>query len=584
MKTPQLNSNTRIAGTLFLLLLIPLFGWSHPVCNKVHVAGGERIVVHTDREAYIPGETVWFRLYCLEEDPSGSFSHRSRLAYVELIDPHGHVITRRKILLEQGRGAGSLKIPEDLSSGIYSLFHYTYGMKSRAEADKISSNLLIYNPEKETRLAASPDSSPSQRKRLSPAEDASLISLHGLNKRYDHRARVSVQLTGSAKNKGMQTHVSVSVSKVNKPGGGAHLFDQLNAIAAGEIVNGGQPHTCWEQRGILLGGSVCDQQGQPLERQPIVLSFPDTVARVQLTKSDEQGRFQFFIYPDEPVKDLVLSVLNHTGKAVFELDDKYLNEYPADPPHFFSHADKGLEQHLRALYLTRRIMKHYRQSTSGEDRTLPERPQWLDYPFYGQPDERVRFANYQRLDSVTEYFYEIVRSVQTTHEGLRIVDRNNRLLEGQPLYLIDGAIFENYRWMTRLLPNQCKSIEVIRSPFLLQDTLFQGVVALYTQSGDLPLGKMPDQSTRVNYRMYHPSKQFAGTHELPEHLPYFRNTLFWKPELTISGNQPVDIDFFTPDNRGWYKLEVFGFSSGGEPQLKRKYFFVGENQHPRNDS
>lgn len=582
----------------FLLLGFYLMVVASPLNAQDDASQREMVYIHTDRSAYIPGENIWFQLYCMNQR-NGTFSHRSRLAYIELINPQGLVIARKKILLAQGMGAGQLEIPGDLPSGIYTIFHYTHGMKSMALPGQMSSRLLIYNPEKsdgwaenrtDDTLRGDPwqDDKPGKKAFCEDSISRRAIHIEGLKKSYGHREKIALQLTGSGFSPGHKAHISLAVSRVSGPGKGLHLNSKQGHLTGrpsdAEVndpdktasnLTGGSPF-CQEQSGILVSGSVTDQQGRPLKRRRVVISFPDTAARLQLTHSDDAGRFRFFIHPDAPARDIVLSVLNHPGKAVFELKDKYLNQYPVDQRCDLPAPEKEIRGYLKDLYLTRRIIKNYGQKISGGYARADERPHWLGHHFYGQADEVVHFDDYQKLDSINEYFYEVVRSVQTTREGIRLIDNNNQLLKGDPAYLIDGVFYEKYRWMARLLPSQCKSLEVIYRPFLIQDTLFQGLVGLYTQSGDLPFEQMPAQSTRLNYRLYHLSRRFAPDDELQDHLPYFRNTLFWKPGLTAAGDQSIEVEVYAPDNRGWYEVEVFGFTIEGQPLLQRHYFYVGD--------
>ncbi len=582
----------------FLLFVFYLMVAASSINAQDDAPRREVVHIHTDRPAYIPGENIWFQLYCMNQR-DGTFSHRSRLAYIELINPRGLVITRKKILLNQGIGAGQLEIPGDLPSGIYSIFHYTHGMKSKALPGQMSSRLLIYNPEKSDEWAENgPDDTlkgdpwqgdkPGRKAFFEDSICRRAIHIEGLKKSYGHREKIALQLTGSGFSPEHNAHMSLVVSRASGPGKGLHLNSKV-APMTGQSVGGEVnepdktasnhtegPHFCQEQNGILVSGSVTDQQGQPLRGRRVVISFPDTVARLQLTHSDDGGRFRFFIHPDAPARDVVLSVLNHPGKAVFELKDKYLNEYPVDQRHGLPVLKKEIRGYLKDLYLTRRIIKNYNQEITSGYSKADERPHWLDHHFYGQADEVVHFDDYQKLDSINEYFYEVVRSVQTTREGIRLINNNNQFLKGDPAYLIDGVFYEHYHWMKRLLPSQCKSLEVIYTPFLIQDTLFQGVVGLYTQSGDLPFEQMPGQSTRLNYRLYHPSNRFAPDSELQDHLPYYRNTLLWKPGLTVSGDQSIEVEVYAPDNNGWYEVEVFGFTTEGHPLLKRHYFYVGD--------
>lgn len=89
----------------------------------------EKIFVHTDKEFYLAGEIMWFRLFYVE----GS-THRpldlSKVAYVELIGRDNKPAMQAKIPLKPGHGDGSFFLPVSIPTGAYTLRAYTNWMKN----------------------------------------------------------------------------------------------------------------------------------------------------------------------------------------------------------------------------------------------------------------------------------------------------------------------------------------------------------------------------------------------------------------------------------------------------------------------
>ena len=89
----------------------------------------EKIYVHTDREFYVCGEIIWFKIYCVE-----AVDHKpsdvSKVAYVEVIDEARDAVLQAKIELIKGIGSGSLFIPASLNAGKYVIRSYTNWMKN----------------------------------------------------------------------------------------------------------------------------------------------------------------------------------------------------------------------------------------------------------------------------------------------------------------------------------------------------------------------------------------------------------------------------------------------------------------------
>ena len=91
-----------------------------------------KIYLHTDREIYFQGDSLWFKAYYLDGRTQqlipGEFS-----LYTDLIDTAGHSITSQVLLLENGRSSGKLEIPDSISTGTYLLRAYTDLQESLGE-------------------------------------------------------------------------------------------------------------------------------------------------------------------------------------------------------------------------------------------------------------------------------------------------------------------------------------------------------------------------------------------------------------------------------------------------------------------
>ena len=105
----------------------------------------EKIFVHTDKEDYMSGEIIWFKLYYVD-----GFHHKplslSKLAYVTLVDQEGKRVLDGKISLKPGERSGSFLLPLSLSSGTYRMQAYTNWMKNEGEKLFFEKNITIINP------------------------------------------------------------------------------------------------------------------------------------------------------------------------------------------------------------------------------------------------------------------------------------------------------------------------------------------------------------------------------------------------------------------------------------------------------
>lgn len=89
----------------------------------------EKVYLHTDRNTYSSGESIWYKAY-LVSGVDHIPSHLSQTIYVELLGPNGVAILKSKLYAEAGSASGDFKIPPYLETGNYVLRAYTQWMKN----------------------------------------------------------------------------------------------------------------------------------------------------------------------------------------------------------------------------------------------------------------------------------------------------------------------------------------------------------------------------------------------------------------------------------------------------------------------
>lgn len=89
----------------------------------------EKLFIHTDRSSYIAGETLWFKIYCVNA-ANNQLLDLSKVAYAEVLNKDQQPVLQAKISLKNGTGSGSLELPATLPSGNYIFRAYTNWMKN----------------------------------------------------------------------------------------------------------------------------------------------------------------------------------------------------------------------------------------------------------------------------------------------------------------------------------------------------------------------------------------------------------------------------------------------------------------------
>ncbi|MFL5788536.1 MAG: hypothetical protein ACJ748_10825, partial [Flavisolibacter sp.] len=104
----------------------------------------EKVYVHTDKEFYLTGETIWFKIYnidALQNKPATT----NKVAYVELFDRENKIVLHCKITLDNGSGNGSFALSSSVPSGTYLIRAYTSWMKNFPAQFYFQKELTIIN-------------------------------------------------------------------------------------------------------------------------------------------------------------------------------------------------------------------------------------------------------------------------------------------------------------------------------------------------------------------------------------------------------------------------------------------------------
>ncbi|HMF72929.1 MAG TPA: hypothetical protein VK616_15730, partial [Flavitalea sp.] len=113
----------------------------------------EKLFVHTDKEFYLAGEIVWYKIYYMD-----GAVHRpldmSKLAYVEILDNNNKPVMQGKNALKNSSGKGSFYLPSSINSGNFKLRAYTNWMKNFDAGYYFEKNISIINSLKPLNLPA----------------------------------------------------------------------------------------------------------------------------------------------------------------------------------------------------------------------------------------------------------------------------------------------------------------------------------------------------------------------------------------------------------------------------------------------
>lgn len=80
----------------------------------------EKVYLHTDQQAYEPGDMIWFRAYLTDDYNRPKYGLENKLR-VQLLDPQGEILVELKINVLPDELANCIPIPNGAEEGIYTL-------------------------------------------------------------------------------------------------------------------------------------------------------------------------------------------------------------------------------------------------------------------------------------------------------------------------------------------------------------------------------------------------------------------------------------------------------------------------------
>ncbi len=150
----QVLFNLIAAFSLSLLLLFPVslksqtdFAdvLSKKLTEYARLYPREEIYVHTDRQEYIAGEDIWFRIYVFDRQTVKLLSGMG-IVYFEVLNPLNRPVVQKRLGISGGVGPGQITLPDTLSSGNYTIRAYTNWMKNFMPDNCFSKSIIVLNP------------------------------------------------------------------------------------------------------------------------------------------------------------------------------------------------------------------------------------------------------------------------------------------------------------------------------------------------------------------------------------------------------------------------------------------------------
>ncbi|MDN5200294.1 hypothetical protein QQ008_02955 [Fulvivirgaceae bacterium BMA10] len=212
-------------------------------------------------------------------------------------------------------------------------------------------------------------------------------------------------------------------------------------------------------------------------------------------------------------------------------------------------------------------------------------------PFYGSEDFSYQLDDYTRFTTMDDLFVEYIRYIKRKRKqgerNLYVWDfyanlnspANSIFFDDPALVMIDGIPVEELDFIFDFDPLKVEKIDIVARRFLARRQQFSGIVNFITYNGDF--GDQPLPAGIVK-KLYHgleqPREFYAPKYDKNEkskaRLPDYRKVLHWKPNIQLNNTEASEIEFYTSDDHGTYRIEVNGISENGDPLYGKTEFTV----------
>jgi hypothetical protein len=326
-----------------------------------------------------------------------------------------------------------------------------------------------------------------------------------------------------------------------------------------------------EYDGHLVFGKVLDSgDNKPASGIETYLAPLDFPAKLYVSTSDANGNILFELKHYTGPKEITLQANQLRDSTYkFELLSPFSKQvsYTAVSPFFF---DKTRDKEL----LTRSM--NMQTGNSFVPRAFVEKKAVLtdSLAFFGLPDEKYFLDDFTRFPTMEEVLREYVRGVMVRRRNksfhFRMIDRliPNTFYRTDPLVLLDGIPIFNIDKFMEIDPLKIKKVELMSSRYLLGITQFTGIVSFSTYKNDLASFELdpkvlvtPYEGVQAEREFYAP--KYDSQTAISSRMPDFRNLLHWSPNITTDENGRAQIQFFTSDQAGNYKVVVQGITDKG---------------------
>ncbi|MNK92801.1 hypothetical protein D3C87_1129370 [compost metagenome] len=546
----------------------------------------ETIFIHSNTTTFLTGETLYFKLYCLNP-LNNKVSAISKIAYVELIDNEKKSLQKNKIFLDKGIGTGDYFIPTTLKTGNYKVVAYTKWMLNNVNSQKYAIDIFIINPfqtQEPNDNITFDITNPAKSNTAIQATNANTANAKRIDFVFDKesyytREKVSLQLKHLTETieKG---NYSVSIRKTDQ----IPTMQQLTASEFAKKTTENYVNTpnslnyVPEIRSELITGNLTSKNNRDIANKSIALSLPGKEYVLKIVKTNVQGKFAFLLdqFPNFP-------------NAILQVIDENRNDYTVnlDP---FPNFDASSLQFTSKLNLSPELKKDIEERSTAsqiqnayyqikKDSLVTEA---VMNPFFTTIEKSYVLDDYTRFPTLKENIVEVIVELyyRRNNGKYQLHIRNNQKdleMYGPPLVLVDGLLIQDPSDLFDYNMANVSRVSLITEPYVYGPNLYGGLVSFETKNNEFSENYVKKYLKTTEIQRPNPEKVYNNPDYSPgnklQRVPDYRYQLLWKPDIKLDTKEET-LSFYTSDIKGNFEVILEGFTENGQPVYVSKNITV----------
>jgi hypothetical protein len=589
----------------------------------------EKLFLHTDKQIYFTGETIWFKTYLLDAKRHIPKT-LSKIIYVELLNSNNQPITTQILKTYDGLQGSEIYLPDTLKSDYYKLRAYTKWMLNFDWNFIFEKEVLIIQNLKLPQSISVQNEIKSYIKDTSftvlfepsPLKGFDLKLINNTNKKNVNLFIISdgtIQYSKRIDYSSTLTNIEIPENMLLQGFLDIVVFDDsLNLLAESYHYHSNNTKDIFKLKTsqevykprdkITIDIILLNEFGQPIEAD---LSL--SVSSIDSIYDDDNNITNFLnIYSN--LKDYQLSeqMINNNQRTQGNISNQSRfdwkrianNDFPnlrfqpeKNIPisivfpkdiglNSFSKpsSDRHRESNLNALsfYIKSKKVSEIIYEEYEIYKNQDQQPTYEELP----SDFNANLSNYVKFNTIKEVFREVITMIKIIGKGAkseaRILNsddsRNKFFLKGNPLLIIDDIIVEHFNDILELLPNEVESIAVVwRNETLKKIQLGAlsnyGIIIVKTKNSYLQNKKYNTKNNQI-WQGFHKPKLFYSNSSKKENInenPDFRTQIYWNPKINTK-NGKAKVSFNHSDDLGTFRIQIEGITNDGKPvSLIKKY-------------